>query len=450
MGWATLERGFRKPSPLPSTAVNNSIQIVRSIPTWAQPLIQPATYKGAWGGRAGGKSHFFAESVVEALAFNPDMRIVCIREIQKSLKFSAKILIEDKIRALGVSKHFQVLSSEIRRVDGSGFIIFQGMQDHTADSIKSLEGFDIAWVTEAQNLSQRSLDLLVPTIRKDTSELWFDWNPDQPHDPIDQMFRGEHGAPKNSVLATVSYLDNQWVSQKTLQDAETARERDTHTYLHIWLGHYNVRSKLQVFAGKWRIDEFEPDRKTWDGAYYGGDWGFSQDPCAAIRCWIHDECLWIDYESWEIELEIDNIAQRWIDDIPGIADHVVRADSSRPDTISHVKSKGEHNTRLNIPKLIACEKGKGSVESGVEFIRSFKEVVIHSRCVHTQEEFRLYQYKPNAAGDPTTTILDKNNHLIDALRYALEPLIKMQSNTQRAPIPRSTQQRSPASLRKIF
>ena len=142
-----------------------------------EPLLRPSRYKGAHGGRGSGKSHFFAELLVEEAFLNPGLRAVCIREVQKSLKESAKRLVEDKIQTLGLGKSFEVLRDEIR-TPGGGVIIFQGMQDHTAESIKSLEGFDRAWIEEAQTLSDRSLTLLRPTIRKEGSENLGELEPD--------------------------------------------------------------------------------------------------------------------------------------------------------------------------------------------------------------------------------------------------------------------------------
>jgi phage terminase large subunit len=149
------------------------LELKRQLPRWALPLTQPVRYKGASGGRASGKSHFFAEEAVEAMVCDPELRFVCIREVQRSLKFSAKSLVESKIRAMGVEDCFDVLNTEIRRKGGNGVMIFEGMQDHTADSIKSLEGFGRAWVEEAQSISQKSLDMLLPTIRATGSEIWF-------------------------------------------------------------------------------------------------------------------------------------------------------------------------------------------------------------------------------------------------------------------------------------
>lgn len=166
----------------------------------------------------------------------PGSRGVCIREVQKTLKESAKRLIEDKIEALGLGQHFDVLTSEIK-TPGGGVILFQGMQDHTAESIKSLEGFDWAWVEEAQTLSSKSLELLRPTIRAPESELWFTWNPRNATDPVDQFFRGG-SAPPNSVIVEANYYDNPFFPPELEQERAFDEEHKRERYGHIWLGHY--------------------------------------------------------------------------------------------------------------------------------------------------------------------------------------------------------------------
>src|ERR1044072_92305 len=176
------------------------------IPDIYAPLMKPMRFKGAFGGRGGGKSHFFATNIVIRAMAEPGLRVVCIREIQKSLAESVKKLIEDKIEAFGVGDNFQVLNTEIR-TPGNGLIVFNGMQNHTAHSIKSLEGFDIAWVEEAQSLSARSLNLLRPTIRKPGSEIWFSWDPDNEHDPVDKFLRGQN-KPPNAIVVQANYMDN--------------------------------------------------------------------------------------------------------------------------------------------------------------------------------------------------------------------------------------------------
>ena len=219
------------------------MKITIRTPRWIEPLLQPARYKGARGGRASGKSHAFAEMLVEIMVRDKNIQAVCIREIQKSLKFSAKKLIEDKIRALGVAHLFDITLTEIRRVGGQGIVIFQGMQDHTAESIKSLEGFSIAWVEEAQSISQRSLDLLVPTIRANKSELWFTWNPENEDDAVELLFQSNSKA----ALVHVNYLDNPWCPQEMRELAIETKLTDPVKYEHVWLGGYRVASDKPLY-----------------------------------------------------------------------------------------------------------------------------------------------------------------------------------------------------------
>ena len=171
-------------------------------------FMKPSRSKALFGGRGSAKSHFFAESMVANAAENNGFRAVCIREVQRALKDSAKLLIEDKIRALGYAKSFGVMHDQII-TPGGGVIIFQGMQDHTAESIKSLEGFNVAWVEEAQTLSAKSLELLRPTIRAAGSELWFSWNPRNASDPVDKYFRGLN-PPKNSIVRRINFHQNKF------------------------------------------------------------------------------------------------------------------------------------------------------------------------------------------------------------------------------------------------
>jgi len=218
-----------------------------------KPLLGSARFLAAHGGRGSGKSHFFAGKMIARAIAEPGLRAVCIREIQRSLAQSVKRLLEDKIIALGVGHLFEVLESEIR-TPGNGLIVFQGMQNHTAGSIKSLEGFDIAWVEEAQSLSLRSLNLLRPTIRKDGSELWFSWNPDNETDPVDRFLRGRN-KPPNAIVVQANYLDNRWCSKALLGEAELDKS-DPDKYAHVWLGEYQRAVEGAYYAdGLRRADE---------------------------------------------------------------------------------------------------------------------------------------------------------------------------------------------------
>ena len=393
------------------------------------PLLEPAREKGARGGRGSGKSHFFAGAAVEAMVTNPAHRHVCIREIQRSLKFSSKALVEATIRTLGVQSCFRVLETEIRRVGGTGVMIFVGMQDHTADSIKSLEGFDTAWVDEAQNLSRRSLKLLRPTIRKPGSQIWYSWNPDQPSDPVDELLANPKLRPSDSAVVHANYTDNPFCPAELVRQAREDERRDFDDYAHVWLGGYDVKSQARIFAGKWRVDEFTPGA-DWDGPYHGCDFGFATDPNTLVRCWVHDGLLFIEHEAYKVGQDIDHIAAHWKRAVPDCERYTIRADASQPATISYLKRGGPQGTDP-LPLMTAAEKWPGSVEEGVKYLRGLQGIVIHARCEHAKQEARLYSYKVDKkTGDVLPEIEDAHNHIWDAVRYALAPLIRARSGAR--------------------
>ena len=373
-----------------------------------EPLLGASRYKGAHGGRGSGKSHFFAELLIEKAILEPGLRWVCIREVQKSLEQSVKRLLEDKIEALKVGSLFRVLQTEIK-TPGDGLIIFQGMQNHTADSIKSLEGYDGAWCEEAQTLSQRSLDLLRPTIRKPGSELWFSWNPNKPTDPIDTFLRKQ--PPPSAQVLRANYSDNPWLPDVLREEMEWDKRRDPDKYAHIWLGEYLRNSEARVFRN-WKVEEFDtPETARF---YFGADWGFSVDPTVLVRCFIEGRTLYIDQEAYKVGCEIDRTPDLFRT-IAGSESWPITADSARPETISYMQRHG-------FPRIKPALKGKGSVEDGIEFLKSY-DIKVHPRCKHTADELSLYSYKVDKLTEEVLPVLeDKKNHVIDSVRYAVEGL----------------------------
>jgi phage terminase large subunit len=238
------------------------------------PLLKPSRYKGAHGGRGSGKSHFFAAQMVKRAAITPGFRGVCVREVQKSLKESAKRLIEDKIAEFGLGASFDCQKEQIN-TPGGGVILFQGMQDHTAESIKSLEGFDVAWVEEAQTLSQHSLTMLRPTIRKEGSELWFSWNPRRKTDPVDALLRGG-AAPTGTEVVQANWSDNPWFPSVLEQERQDDFRDRPDQYDHIWQGDYAKVTEGAYYAaalsearkagriGEVAIDPLMALRAFWD------------------------------------------------------------------------------------------------------------------------------------------------------------------------------------------
>jgi phage terminase large subunit len=381
------------------------MQLTIDTPRWFLPLLQPARYKAVWGGRGSGKSHAMAEYILER-AVMAKTDIVCLREVQKSLQQSVKKLVESKIESMGIGHLFDIQHDLIKAKNG-GIIIFQGLANHTADSIKSLEGYDIAWFEEAQSCSQRSLDLLRPTIRKEGSELLFTWNPSKGTDPVDVFLRQDN--PPGSIVVRANYTDNPWLPDVLRNELEYDKRRDPDKYAHIWLGEYQRNSEARVFKN-WRIEEFV--RPAGTVHRLGADWGFSIDPSVLIRCDIEGRVLYIDYEAYQVGCEINNLPELFMS-VPDAEKYQITADSARPETISYMQKHG-------FPRIHPAAKGAKSLEEGVEFLRSF-DIVVHPRCVHTIDELTLYSYKKDPLTGVVLPILeDKNNHVLDALRYACE------------------------------
>jgi phage terminase large subunit len=341
--------------------------------------------------------------------------------VQQTLAQSVKKLLELKIQALGVGADFNVLRDRIESKHG-GLIIFQGMQSHTAESIKSLEGFDRAWVEEAQSLSQRSLDLLRPTIRKPESELWFSWNPNFPTDPVDALLRGEN-PPPDAVVVHANYRDNPWLPAVLLAELEYDQRRDPDKFAHVWLGEYQRNSETRVFRN-WTVEEF--DRPLGTVYRLGADWGYAVDPSCLVRCSIDGKRLYIDHEAYLIGCEIDQLPDLF-DRVPDARKWFITADSARPETISYMQKHG-------YPKINSAQKGPRSVEEGVAFLQSF-DIIVHPRCTHVIDELTLYSYKTDPlTGKILPLLQDKHNHCIDSLRYACEGARKAMRPDKLAPI----------------
>lgn len=381
-----------------------------SLPDWAKELFdETVRYFAIRGGRGSSKSRSVASSLVIRATQKP-LRILCTREIQKSIKDSVKRLLDDEIERLDLKDFFQSTDTEIRGINGSLFL-FAGLRSNV-DSIKSMEGIDICWCEESQTLSQSSLDTLIPTIRKTGSQIIFTWNPKHDTDPVDAMFMGDDKPPKTKLLL-VNYTDNPWFPDVLMDELEYDKARDIGKYAHIWLGQYLTNSEATVFKN-WSIEEFE--RPSGTIFRLGADWGFSVDPSVLIRCSIEDRRLYVDYEAYMVGCEIDQLPDLF-DRVPESRKWFITADSARPETISYMRNHG-------YPKINSAIKGAGSIEEGIEFLKSY-DIIVHPRCKHLIDELTLYSYKIDKLTSEVLPILeDKDNHVIDALRYALEGMRK--------------------------
>lgn len=379
------------------------------LPAYAEPLFQPARYKVLHGGRGGAKSWTVARALLIMAAQRP-LRILCAREIQKSIQDSVHRLLADQAEALGLP--YDVTQREIRHPNGSLFL-FEGLR-HNITKIKSLEGVDIAWVEEAERISEASWNVLIPTIRKSGSEIWVTFNPDQETDPSYQRFVLK--PPPGTWTKRVGWQDNPWFSEELRAEKDYLYRVDPDAAAHVWGGDCRQATDAQILKDKWTVEEFEPG-EDW-APLHGADFGFAQDPTTLIRTYVHGQTLYISHESYHIGLELDHTAAAWERAVPNVARYAIRADSARPESISYLKRHG-------MARIEAAPKWKGSVEDGIAHLRQYESIIIHPRCHHTIAEARLYSYKVDErTGDVLPQIVDKHNHCMDALRYALAPLIK--------------------------
>lgn len=341
------------------------------------------------------------------------IKILCARELQNSITESVHSLLEEIIINNGLYHWFKITKTEIVGINGSHFI-FKGLA-HNIDAVKSTEGIDICWIEEADKVSRHSWDILLPTIRKPNSEIWVTFNPTFDDDPVYQMFVIQK--MPDSIVQEVNYHDNPAFPDVLRREMEHMKETDYDRYLHVWEGQLRSISDAQVFKGKYSVEEFSSEGV--DVFYHGMDFGFAKDPSAIIRCFITDQNLFIDREAYGHHVELSLlknlimtvVENRWWE---------IKADGSRPETISFLKAP--ENGGWNIS---AAKKYAGSVEDGVEYLRSFKKIVIHPRCKNAIEEFRRYSYKVDKrTNEILPIILDDYNHVIDAVRYSIDNLIK--------------------------
>jgi len=339
--------------------------------------------RGAFGGRGSGKTFSFAKmtAIRAYMAAESGQKgvILCAREWMNSLRDSSMAEVKDAINSEPwLRNYFDIGQEYIRTRNGRVEYIFTGL-NRNLDSLKSKAKILIAWVDEAEGVTETAWDKLEPTVRAEGSEIWVTWNPELDGSSTDKRFRKQMAELEgNPLIVEVNYDDNPWFPEP-LEALRKRQQRtlDPNKYAWIWEGAYLENSDAQV-----------GDR------------------------------LFISHEAGKVGLELDDTAQFITRYIPEFSNHVVRADSARPESISFLKRQG-------IPNITGVKKGKGSVEDGIQFVRSFAEIVIHPRCKETIREFRLYSYKVDKrTGDILPVLVDKDNHYVDALRYAIEPMIK--------------------------
>lgn len=381
-------------------------------------------YRCSHGGRGSAKTRTFA--LMTAIrgymaAMNGQSGVIlCAREYMNSLEESSMEEVKQAIRSVPWLNDFYELGEKyIRTKCRSVNYVFAGLR-HNLDSIKSKARILIAWVDEAESVSEIAWTKLTPTVREAGSEIWVTWNPERDGSATDKRFR--KNPPDNAIVVEMNYGDNPWFPSVLEEDRLSDQERlDSATYAWIWEGAYLENSDKQVLANKYVVKSFPDD--LWqkaDRLLFGADFGFAKDPNTLLRQFILNDCLYIEYEAYGIGVELDHMPA-FYDKIPESRKWPIKADSARPETISYLKRQG-----FNIS---AAKKWQGSVEDGVTHLRGFKQIIIHPRCKETAKEARLYSYKTDRiTGEVLHVIEDKNNHCWDAVRYGLDGYITQKSN----------------------
>ncbi|HGJ5864130.1 PBSX family phage terminase large subunit [Arsenophonus nasoniae] len=377
-------------------------------------------YRCAYGGRGSGKSYNFAlMTAVKAYQLSSMGKrgiILCAREFENTIRESSLSEVKKAIRSLTwLEEHFEIGDKYIKTKDKRITYDFSGLH-HNLNSIKSKSQILLAWIDEAETVSEQAWQKLIPTVREEGSEIWVTWNPERKGSSTDIRFRQEKS--DNCISVEINHNDNPWFPEVSEIDRQNDKKRlDDNTYLHIWEGAYLENSDKQVLHGKYEIKSFPDD--LWEKAnrlFFGADFGFSNDPSTLIRSFILDECLYIEYEAWGVGIELDELPN-FYQKIPESKRWEIKADNSRPETISYLQRQGF--------RIKAASKGKDSVQDGIVYLRSFRKIYIHPRCTHSIEEARLYSYKTDKnTGEILPIIVDAYNHCWDAVRYSLESYVK--------------------------
>ncbi|WP_416145831.1 PBSX family phage terminase large subunit [Proteus mirabilis] len=391
------------------------------VPVFAKEGVR---YRGAFGGRGSAKTRTFAMmsavKAYQAAEQGISGVILCGREFMNSLEESSMEEVKQAIRPIPwLNDYFDIGEKYIRTKCKRVNYVFCGLR-HNLDSIKSKARILLAWVDEAESVSDLAWKKLRPTVRESGSEIWVTWNPEKDGSATDKRFRKT--PPKNSIIVEMNYNDNPWfpdvLEEERLDDLNSLEYSD---YAWIWEGAYLENSDKQVLANKYVVQSFPDD--LWqkaDRLLFGADFGFAKDPNTLLRQFILNDCLYIEYEAYGIGVELDHMPA-FYDKIPESRKWPIKADSARPETISYLKRQG-----FNIS---AAKKWQGSVEDGITHLRGFKQIIIHPRCKETAKEARLYSYKTDRiTGEVLPIIEDKNNHCWDAVRYGLDGYITQKSN----------------------
>ena len=383
---------------------------------WFSPHgLKKSPYKYAWGGRAGGKSYFFA-TMCAMICLQRKVKFMCVRQFASSLAESVYPLIQEMSERFFPNEAVYY-NNRIEYPRTGSVVLFAGL-DRSIGSVKSTPNIDYCWIEEGSYIKAVAWEVLEPTVmRNPDAEMWVSLNPDNEDDPLIRDFLDVETLQPldrdDTMYCNINYYDNPFLVGHIKTLAERMRVRDYSRYEHIYLGGLNRVSDAQVFNGKFAVDRFEAPEDV--EFYHGLDWG-TTDPNAWVRCYIQGDALYVDYACFVRANDYEELAERIVSKLPTCKDWKTYADSARPEGINYMRKKG-----FNVWSV----GGKTSIEAGVTFLRSFRKIYIHERNAELIKEFTNYKYKLDSrTGDVTPVIVDKYNHGIDAIRYALHPLVK--------------------------
>jgi phage terminase large subunit len=389
-----------------------------------QFLLQENTrHKVLYGGRGSGKTENIARALI-VLTMKPNLLftdkkidILCGREYQTTIQDSVHKVLKEVIHQHELASLFKITDSYIECLLNGSRFLFKGIANDPYQ-IKSLQNIKIAWIEEAEKVTNESWEILTPTIRSPQSEIWVSFNPREKTDSTYIRFI-EKPMP-NTKAVLVNYYDNPFfesspIYNEMLYDKQYRPE----VYNNKWLGNVKIISDALIFKDKYEVRGFETPELSElyeNRFFYGLDFGYSPHPNASVRAFIQDQALFVDYEAGGVEVAIKDLPDM-LDKIPEIRRWEIIADNARPETINHLNGEGFC--------VNPCKKGKGSVDEGIEWLKSFKKIIIHPRCEELIKEMGLYSKKIDKHTEQILpVIVDENNHYIDALRYAMEPYMR--------------------------
>ena len=400
---------------------------ITEIEPWEEKLYLPCQYKVLYGGRDSGKSTNIAKALLR-LSFDGTKTIVCCREYFKDIgvsvyKLFVKIIENSVYKDFFRAKTTEMYGTHILNTMTGSIILFKGIRDTNSDSIKSVDSINYIWLEEGAYLSREAWNILDPTLRESGCEFWLTMNPRYETDHLYQEFIEQgYKYGEKLYLNKLSWRNNKYLSEESYARIVRMREHDYDTYMHVYEGECIRNSEINVFKRDFFvIQEFEEPQGIFP--YFGLDFGWT-DASAGIRCYIDGENLYVTHEFKKSHISVDLLGEelsKVLKDYKKNGKYTITADSSSPDIIDLLNKYG-----------YPCKpafKGKGSIEAGITYIKTFKKCYVHPRCSEFLKEVYNLKYKTDrASGQIKDEIEDKNNHLVDSWRYSLEDCVKNRYN----------------------